>query len=66
MYKSETYNWSSTPKDGEVHGTHNVVTIKNGKGEKVQETLNAKGKVIIVIFIDKHLLVLPFYDTSIT
>ncbi len=46
FYKNETYKWSSSPKDGKVHGTHNIVTIKDGKGTKVKETLNAKGKTM--------------------
>ncbi len=45
-YKSETYNYSSTPKEGKVHGTHNVVEIKNDKGTKTKEAINASGKVI--------------------
>jgi hypothetical protein len=46
VYHSESVNWSSSPKTGKVHGTHNVVTIKNGKGKRIKETLNAKGQVI--------------------
>ena len=45
-YKSETYNYSSTPKDGAVHGTRNLVEIKNGKGTKTLESLNASGAVL--------------------
>lgn len=45
-YKSETMNMSSTPKNGKVYGTHNVVEIVNGKGKKIKEALNAEGKVI--------------------
>lgn len=43
---SQTLNWSSTPKDGNVHGKYNLVEIKNGKGVKTARTLNAKGKTI--------------------
>jgi hypothetical protein len=45
-YKSETYNLGSTPKTGKVYGTHNIVEIKDGKGEKVKEALNASGAVL--------------------
>jgi hypothetical protein len=47
-YKSETYNYSSKPKDGNgaVHGTRNLVEIKNGKGTKTVESLNASGAVL--------------------
>ena len=45
-YKSETYNYSSKPKHGAVHGTHNIVEIKHGKGMKTKEALDASGKVI--------------------
>lgn len=38
--------WSSSPKTGKVHGTRNSVTVKNGKGYKIKEALNAQGKVI--------------------
>jgi len=46
FYESITTNWSSSPKSGKVHGTRNIVRIKNGKGEKTKEALNAAGKVI--------------------
>jgi len=50
FYKSETMNWSSKGKStsGEkgAYGTHNVVEIRNGKGFKLQETIDAKGQVL--------------------
>ena len=46
FYESVTTNWSSSPKSGKVHGTRNSVRIKNGKGVKTKESLNAAGKVI--------------------
>jgi hypothetical protein len=46
FYESVTTNWSSSPKSGKVHGTRNIVRIKNGKGVKTKEALNAAGKVI--------------------
>jgi hypothetical protein len=46
FYESVTTNWSSSPKSGKVHGTRNIVRIKNGKGEKTKEALNAAGKVM--------------------
>ncbi len=45
-YKSETYNISSTPKNGKVYGTRNKVEIANGKGQKIKEALDASGTVI--------------------
>ena len=45
FYESVTTNWSSTPK-GRVHGTRNIVTIKNGKGQKIKQALNAKANVL--------------------
>jgi len=45
-------NWSSTGKNkgkgkGKgAYGTHNVVEIRNGKGFKLQETIDAKGQVL--------------------
>ncbi len=46
MYTSVTTNWSSTPRNGKIYGTRNVVTIKNGKGTKTREALNAHGHVV--------------------
>lgn len=46
FYESVTTNWTSSPKTGKVHGTRNIVSIKNGKGTKTKEALNAKGKVM--------------------
>lgn len=37
---------SSTPVYGKVHGTRNIVTIKNGKGTKIKTALNKSGKPI--------------------
>lgn len=45
FYESVTTNWSSTPKGG-VHGTRNIVTIKNGKGKKIKQALNAQAAVL--------------------
>jgi hypothetical protein len=45
-YSSSQTNWSSDPKDGKVHGTRNIVEIKNGKGFKLKESLNKAGKVL--------------------
>ena len=39
FYESVTTNWSSSPKSGKVHGTRNIVRIKNGKGVKTKEAL---------------------------
>ena len=46
FYSSSQMQWSSSPEDGKVHGTRNSVTIRNGKGFKVKESLNAKGKIL--------------------
>ena len=46
LYTSVTTNWSSSPRDGKIHGTRNVVTIKNGKGTKTREALGARGNVV--------------------
>ena len=43
FYHSESMSWSSDPKKGNKFGTRNVVTIKNGKGFKVAQTLNHNG-----------------------
>lgn len=45
FYESVTTNWSSTPK-GKVHGTRNTVTIRNGKGYKIKQALNAQARVL--------------------
>lgn len=45
FYESVTTNWSSTPK-GRVYGTRNIVTIKNGKGQKIKQALNAQAAVL--------------------
>jgi hypothetical protein len=45
-YESVTTSWSSTPKNGKVHGQRNTVRIENGKGVKRTEALNAAGSVI--------------------
>ena len=45
FYESVTTNWSSTPK-GKAHGTRNTVTIRNGKGYKIKQALNAQAKVL--------------------
>ncbi len=45
-YSSSQTKWSSNPKDGKVHGTRNIVEIKNGKGFKLKESLNKAGKVL--------------------
>jgi hypothetical protein len=45
-YHSETVRLSSMPLNGKVHGTRNVVTIKNGKGTKIKTALNKSGKPI--------------------
>lgn len=45
-YESVTTSWSSTPKNGSMHGQRNIVTIENGKGIKRTEALNAAGSVI--------------------
>lgn len=45
FYHSETMSWSSTPKKGKF-GQRNSVTIKNGKGKKIVETLNQSGKTL--------------------
>jgi hypothetical protein len=39
-------SWSSSPKNGKVYGTRNIVEIKNGKGVKVKESLNKAGAVL--------------------
>ncbi|NBY39870.1 MAG: hypothetical protein EBQ66_02955 [Flavobacteriia bacterium] len=48
VYESVTTNWSSSssPKNDKIYGTRNIVTIKNGKGKKVKESLNKEGNVI--------------------
>ena len=46
FYESSTINWSSDPKGGKTHGTRNIVKIKNGKGTKIKQSLNNRGKVI--------------------
>jgi hypothetical protein len=43
FYHSESVQWTSSPKKGKSHGKRNSVTIKNGKGTKKVEVLNAKG-----------------------
>ena len=43
FYHSESVQWSTSPKQGKPHGRRNSVTIKNGKGTKKVEVLNAKG-----------------------
>jgi len=43
FYHSETTSWTSSPKNGKQFGKRNVVTIKNGKGTKVVESLNKNG-----------------------
>jgi len=45
FYHSETMTWSSTPKKGKF-GQRNSVTIKNGKGKKIVETLNQSGETL--------------------
>lgn len=45
FYESVTTNWSSTPK-GKAHGTRNTVTIRNGKGYKIKQALNAQAQVL--------------------
>ncbi len=46
FYSSSQTSWSSTPKNGKVYGTRNIVEIKNGKGFKVKESLNKSGAVL--------------------
>lgn len=46
FYESVTTNWSSSPKNGKVHGTRNIVTIKNNKGTKTKVSMNKSGKVV--------------------
>lgn len=46
VYESITTNWASSPKNGKVYGTRNIVTIKNSKGKKIKEALNKNGNVI--------------------
>lgn len=46
FYHSESVQWTSSPKKGKIHGRRNIVTIKNGKGTKKVEVLNAKGAPI--------------------
>jgi hypothetical protein len=46
FYHSETMTWSSNPKKGQEFGKRNSVTIKNGKGKKIVETLNKSGKTL--------------------
>jgi hypothetical protein len=43
FYHSESVQWSSKTRDGKPHGRRNSVTVKNGKGVKKVEILNAKG-----------------------
>ncbi len=45
-YSSSQMSWSSSPKNGKVYGTRNIVEIKNGKGVKVKESLNKAGAVL--------------------
>ena len=45
FYESVTTNWSSIPK-GKAYGTRNTVTIRNGKGYKVKQALNAQAQVL--------------------
>ena len=45
-YRSETMNWSSVPNTNTGYGSKNIVTLKNGKGVKVKEILNANGQTI--------------------
>jgi hypothetical protein len=46
-YHSETVSWSSVKnKKDKAYGKRNIVTIKNGKGTKIVETLNSKGKTL--------------------
>lgn len=45
-YHSETVRLSSEPINGNVYGTRNIVTIKNGKGTKVKSALNKSGKPV--------------------
>lgn len=44
VYHSETTNWSSEPRNGNVYGTRNIVDIKNGKGYKIHTYLNKQCK----------------------
>jgi hypothetical protein len=46
FYSSSQMSWSSSPKNGKVYGTRNIVEIKNGKGFKVKESLNKSGAVL--------------------
>ena len=43
FYHSESVQWTSSPGKGKSHGRRNSVTIKNGKGVKKVQALNAKG-----------------------
>ncbi len=45
-YHSETVRMSSEPMNGNVYGTQNIVTIKNGKGEKIKAALGKTGKAL--------------------
>lgn len=45
FYKSVTTSWSSNPQTGKKHGQRNIVEIKNEKGVKIKEALNARGAV---------------------
>ena len=45
QYFSTTTKWSST-SEGHAHGVRNTVSIANGKGYKLQETLGKQGKAV--------------------
>lgn len=45
-YHSESTSWSSSPKNSNQFGKRNIVTIENGKGTKIAETLNRSGKTL--------------------
>lgn len=45
-YESVTTQWSSEPKEGNIYGIRNIVTIENGRGRKIKEALNKRGKVM--------------------
>jgi hypothetical protein len=39
--------WASEPKNGNVYGSRRIVTIENGKGKEITESLDKHGDVLV-------------------
>ncbi len=38
--------WASEPKNGNVYGSRTIVTVENGKGKEIKESLDKHGDIL--------------------